>query len=305
MPKHQMRGVYVILCTPFDEDGEVDVESLHREVQFCVDSGVHGVVTPANASEFWTLSDNERKLVLRTVISEMAGRVPVVAGVTAGSAWTSVALAADAEEAGADAVMAMPPYGIPAPRAVVFDYYRRLSDSISIPIFIQNHEPPMGTRLAADLIARLVTELDRVEYIKEETYPPGRAMSAEFEKCGDALKGVMGGIGGRYIFDEYRRGACGTMPACAWADVWVRIWDSLEAGEEDAARETFNQLLPILNYEVMWGIPLYKEILKRRGVFRTNYLRSVMGNPLDEHDLRELDRLLEGISPLVTQAQPA
>jgi dihydrodipicolinate synthase/N-acetylneuraminate lyase len=301
----QMRGVYVILCTPFDDHGQVDFESLQSIVQFCIDAGVHGIVTTANASEFWTLSDDERKSIVREVVRIVDGAVTVVAAVTSGSAWTSAMLARDAQESGADALMAMPPMTGSVPLSAAYAYYQMLSNAVSIPIFIQNHEPPMGTKMPPDFVVRLIRELEHVDYVKEETFPPGRRLSAELEVGGDVIKGVMGGIGARHLFDEYRRGACGTMPACPWADLHVKIWNALENGDEETAREIHRCLLPVLNHESMLSVPLYKEILVRRGLARSDYVRSAFGNPLDEQDRRELDRMLDPLMPYIELAIPA
>ncbi len=298
----QMRGVYVILCTPFDERGAFDEESLRREIRFCLDAGVHGVVGPANASEFWTLTDEERRRFARIMVEEVAGRVPTVVGVTAGSAQAAVELARHAQEIGASAVMAMPPYARPVPATVIWEYYRALSEAVTIPIFIQNHDAPLGTRLEPEFLARLVDEIDHAWYVKEETLPPGRAISALLERAGPRLQGVMGGIGGRYLLDEYRRGACGTMPACQAADVHVQIWHALEQGDERTARNLHARLLPLLNYEALHGVAMYKEVLRRRGVIRSNYVRAAAGNPLDVLDLRELDALLADLAPLLRVA---
>lgn len=295
----QLRGVYVILCTPFDDRGALDEDSLRREVRFCIAAGVHGLVGPANASEFWTLTDEERRRFAQIVIEEAGGRVPVVVGVTAGSAQAAVSLARDAEERGARAVMAMPPYARPVPAGVVFDYYRALAEAVTIPIFIQNHDAPLGTRMEPDFLVRIVEEIEHEWYVKEETLPPGRAISALLERAGARLRGVMGGIGSRYLIEEYRRGACGTMPACQVADVHVQVWEALESGDERAARDLHCQLLPLLNYEALHGVALYKAVLCRRGVFRTDYTRSAAGNPLDAQDRRELDRILADLEPLL------
>ena len=61
------RGVFAIPPTPFSEDGALDEESLRRTVQFCLSAGVHGLVTPVNASEFTALTDDERRRVVRTI----------------------------------------------------------------------------------------------------------------------------------------------------------------------------------------------------------------------------------------------
>jgi 4-hydroxy-tetrahydrodipicolinate synthase len=201
-------------------------------------------------------------------------------------------------------VIAMPPHVRVAPPNAIFDYYRRLAEATEIPIFIQNHDAPAGTRMSPEFIARLVNDLPHVEYVKEETYPPGHAISAELRLCGPRLKGVMGGIAGRYLLDEYRRGACGTMPACEATDVHAQLWDALEAGEQRRARDVFNRLLPLLNFEAMYGGAVYKEVLRRRGVIRTNYLRSHAGNPLDPSDHEELTAILDDLRDLFKLAPP-
>src|SRR5687768_18494399 len=103
------RGVYTIPVTPFTETGELDEESLRREVRFCLECGAHGIVAPVNASEFYTLTDEERLRVVRIVAEENAGRVPFVAGCSAVSVQHAAMLAREARAAGASAVMAMPP----------------------------------------------------------------------------------------------------------------------------------------------------------------------------------------------------
>ena len=74
-----------------------------------------------------------------------------------------------------------------------------------------------------------------------------------------------GGVGGRYLLDEYRRGACGTMPACEVTDAHVAVWNALESGDQAESRRLFRELLPLLNIEAMYSFVVYKEVLYRRG----------------------------------------
>ena len=144
MADRQWRGIFTIPSTPFDDQGVLDVESLRREIDFCVEAGAHGIVSPVNASEFWTLSDDERKLVIRVVVEQTAGRIPVVAGAAGVSDQHAAMMAKYAQEVGADAVIAMPPYARPIPTSEIYAYYKAMSDAITIPIFIQNHDAPAG-----------------------------------------------------------------------------------------------------------------------------------------------------------------
>ncbi len=297
------RGVFTIPCTPFSETGALDLDSLRREIVFCLEAGAHGIVAPVNASEFWTLSDEERKMVARVIVQTVAGRVPTVIGVTGAAAPIAVELARHAEQSGADAVIALPPHARAASSKVIFDYFRALSEAVSIPIFVQNHDAPAGTRMAPEFIAQLVRELEHVDWIKEETFPAGHAIQAEIALCGPKLKGVMGGVAGRYLLDEYRRGSCGTMPACEVTDIHVQIWEALDSGDEQKARHLHQRLLPLLNYEAL--LPgVYKAVLKRRGIIACDYLRSEAGNPLDALDHQELSAIFDGMRDLFRLAPP-
>jgi dihydrodipicolinate synthase/N-acetylneuraminate lyase len=293
------RGIFVIVVTPFTESLELDEESLRREVRFCIEAGATGLVGPANASEFPTLSDDERKRWMEIVIHEAGGQIPVVAATTSGHALPAVELSLFAQRIGANGVMAMPPSILsPGPEGC-YQYFKALSDALDIPVCVQNYAGPAGTPMSSELLARMCRELENVRYLKEETLPEPRAISRTLAAAGDACEGVFGGQGGVYMIDEWRRGAHGNMPACQSTEVHVAIWDKLVAGDEAGARQIFNQLLPLINFERMHGVATYKEVLKRRGIFNTTASRAP-GKYLDEMDLKELDAILADVEGLFT-----
>lgn len=297
MPEQPWRGIFVIVVTPFTESLALDEKSLRKHVRFCVDAGAHGLVGPANASEFPTLSDEERKRWLEIVIDEAAGAIPVIAATTSGHALPAAALSKWAQEAGADGIMAMPPPILsPGPKGC-YDYYAAISNAIDIPIFVQNYGGPAGTPMPTEWLARMCQEIEWVQYLKEETLPEPRAISATLAAAGDACKGVFGGQGGIYLLDEYRRGSQGNMPAGQITDLHVAIWHKLEVGDEAGARTLFNRILPLLSFERMHGVATYKEVLYRRGIFATRASR-LPGKFLDDQDRAELDAILADIEPL-------
>jgi dihydrodipicolinate synthase/N-acetylneuraminate lyase len=297
------RGVFTIPCTPFSECGALDLESLEKEVEFCIQCGAHGIVAPVNASEFFTLSDDERKRVVETVVRATAGRIPVVAGVSAVSAEVGAMFTRHAADTGADALIAMPPYVRKASLEEIVGYYSAISDAALLPIFIQNFVAPVGTPMTASFMVRLLREVENIQYVKEETALAPHVMSELMREAGDSLRGVMGGMAGRYLLNEYDRGACGTMPACEITDVHVQLWEALESGDRTRAHDIYRRMLPLLNIEHMYGATIYKEVLRRRGVIRTATLRGGVG-PLDDVDLRELDTILEGMRDLFRVSPP-
>jgi 4-hydroxy-tetrahydrodipicolinate synthase len=298
------RGVYAIPVTPFTQDGDLDIRSLRRCVEFCVVAGAGGIVAPVNASEFFTLTESERKNVVETVVEQANGRVPVVAGVSGSSTQVAVELAAHAGTAGADSVMAMPPF-VRHPNAdEIVEFYAAVAKAAGVPVWIQDYVAPMGTPMAPALLARLLREIPGVEYLKEETSLAPQVMTEVRDLAGDALKGMMGGMAGRYLLDEYARGACGTMPACEAADAHVAVWNALERGDQAESRRLFRELLPLLNIEAMYSFVVYKEVLYRRGIIACPKSRAPGAPTLDAAASRELDLILQDLAPLLTATLP-
>jgi len=291
------RGIFPIVVTPFTKTYELDEPGLRKVVRFCIDAGAKGLVGPANASEFSTLSDDERKRWIEIVIHEAGGQVPVIASITCGHFVPAVELGRFAQKAGAACVMSMPPHVLHPDAEGCYEYYAALSKALDIPIMIQNYIGPIGTPMSPQLMARMCKELPHVEYIKEETVPSSRAVSATIAAAGSACKGVFGGQAGAYLLDEYRRGAVGNMPACQTTDMLQAVWDLLDAGKEAEARQMFNRVLPLINYERMYGVAVYKEVLYRRGVINNTVARAP-GRNLDDADRAEVDAILADVSAL-------
>lgn len=293
------RGVYAILVTPFDKQGNLDEASLRRCVDFCVDGGAHGIVTPVNASESTTLTDQERIQVTAITVEQTAKRLPVVIGVSGTSTRHSAYLAQEAAAIGADGLIAMPPYvrkGNPSDQEL-FDYYQAIAQASHLPIVVQDFVAPVGTPMSLGLLTRLFREIEEVVYLKEETALAGQKTTLLLEHAGDYIQGIMGGAAGRYLLDEHRRGGVGTMPACEVVDLHVQLWELLESGDADGARAFFTKLLPLLNIENLYSFAVYKEVLMRRGVIATTYSRMPGAGHLDRYDHLELDAILAQLAP--------
>ncbi|MGI5917759.1 MAG: dihydrodipicolinate synthase family protein [Anaerolineae bacterium] len=293
MAERSWRGCFAIPMTPFDEDDRIDVDVLADEIEFCVQAGAAGLVTPVMVSEFRLLSEEERRLMMRVPVEVAAGRVPVVANCAAVNTPLAVNYARYAMEVGADAVIAMPPYIHRPDFETVFAYYKAISDAVDVPVWVQNAGV---VALSADQIIRLCAEIEHVSWVKEEVAPSTHSISALLSKKSPHLAGVMGGAAGRYMIAEWARGAAGVVPACEFCDVVQRIWDLLDGGEPDAAGDLFERLMPALMLESLMGMAYAKEIMIRRGVFRNRRIRT-QSCPLDDEDMREIDRVWARLEP--------
>ena len=177
-----------------------------------------------------------------------------------------------AEELGADAVMVVPPTATPTSTEQVREYYRKISDAINVPIFIQDiGNAPVPPQLAVQ-IAR---EFENACYAKVET-PPSPPRVAEATRVGGNDLIVFGGAGGNFFVEELRRGAVGTMPGCAFPEVFRQVWDLFQDGKQEEAAELFDRYIPLLNLlgqGLGIALQLTKEVLRLRGVFKNSNMR--------------------------------
>ena len=161
--RHGWHGIFTIPQTPFTEDGALDEEGLRRQIDFCVDTGTHGIVYPVMVSEFWLLSDDERKRVVDVAVEQVDGRIPMIAGVAGVSTEVAVMFSRHAREAGADGAIALPPYVLKPGLDGLVDYYRQIAEAMGKPVFIQNFDPPLGSSLPPAFIRDLLLDIPNVQ----------------------------------------------------------------------------------------------------------------------------------------------
>ena len=289
------RGSFAIPMTPFDDQDRIDEDVLQAEIEFIIRCGGRGIVVPVLVSEFQALSEEERRLMIRLPVQAAAGKVTVVVNVAAVNTTVAVSLARFAQESGADAVIAMPPYGLRPDFEVTYQYYNAISDAIEMPVWIQNAGI---VSLSPDQIVRLCGEIENVGWVKEEVWPPPHSISTLLARHSPYIRGVMGGSAGRYMMTEHARGSKGVIHACEFTDLIQRVWDLLEAQELKEAGDLFEILLPSLDLEGLMGMAYAKEIMVRRGVFKNARMR-MESRPLDHSDFHEIDRTWERISPFL------
>ena len=276
------RGIFPIVVTPFTKGYELDEPGLRKVVRFCIDAGARGLVGPANASEYFTLSDDERRRWIEIVAGENSKQIPFIVSITSGHSIPALALGKYAQQLGADCVMSIPPYVVKPDATGCFSYYKTLANKLEIPIMVQNCSEPIGVVMSPNLLGRLCREIDRVEYIKEETAPSTHKISADISEAGKDCKGVYGGNGGIHLVEEYIRGVIGNMPGCQTTDILQTVWDMLEAGDNESARGVMQKMLPLINMEHQLDLPIYKEILCRRGVFKNRICRASPENSTNQ-----------------------
>lgn len=160
-------GSYVALMTPF-RNGIVDEEALRRMVNWQIEQGTQGLVPMGTTGESPTVTQVEHELVIRIVLEETAGRIPVVAGAGSNNPLESVHYAQVAQNLGADAILCVAGYYNRPSQEGLYQHFHYLHEHTDIPIIIYNIPPRAVVDIKADTMARLA-QLPRVIGVKDAT----------------------------------------------------------------------------------------------------------------------------------------
>src|SRR3954469_10135411 len=274
----RFKGVFPVVPTTFDDGGELDLDSQRRCLDFMIDAGSNGLCILANFSEQFVLSDDEREVLTDVALKHVAGRVPVIVTtshfstrvcVTPPLFTTRVAAGRGrrAKAAGAAMVMTMPPYHgatIRAPELAIYDFFRRISDAIDLPIMIQD-APVSGTPLSAAFLVRMAQEIPNVRYFKIEVPQAATKLRQMIELGGEALEGPWDGEEAITLFPDLDAGATGSMTGGGYPDGVREIFDAYQAGRREEAAAAYQRWLPLINYENRQCGLLAAKILMKEG----------------------------------------
>ena len=263
------RGVFPVVPSTFFDNGELDLQSQRRCVDFMIDAGSNGLCILANFSEQFVLSDAERELLTRTMLEHVAGRVPVIVTTTHFSSRVCAERSRQAQVLGAAMVMVMPPYHgatfrVPEPQ--IHSFYQTVSDAIDVPIMIQD-APASGTVLSAAFLARMAQEIEQVSYFKIETAGAASKLRELIRLGGDAIEGPWDGEEAITLMPDLDAGATGAMTGGGFPDGIRKIVDAYAAGRRQEAAQAYQEWLPLINYENrQCGLLAAKALMKEGGV---------------------------------------
>ena len=298
--EHDMRlsGTLPVLATPFSLDDMVDLGGLGRIVRYAIAAGADGIVYPGVASEFDFLCQDERNAALEVVAREVDGRIPIVVGASASTAGEAADLASAGAARGVIAAMVMAPAALGQALSDLVPFFDTVAETSGLPLVLQNAPPPVGSGLPVETILDVAAKVPAIRWIKEETLPSGQRITRLLDNAPSHLAGVIGGAGGRYMIDEFNRGAAGTMPACELTEVHAAILRAHRSGERTVAREIFNRVLPLLSFQAVFRMAMTKAVLAARDLIANERVRA-QGPALDTQDRSELAVMLEDVRDLL------
>jgi 2-keto-3-deoxy-L-arabinonate dehydratase len=294
------RGVFPVVPTIFHNDGTLDLAGQSRAVDFMIDAGSHGLCILANFSEQFSLSDEERTLLMRTVLEHVAGRVPVIVTTTHFASRICAQRSREAQDAGAAMVMVMPPYHgatVRVGEAAIHEFFRTVAAGLSIPIMIQD-APVAGTPLSPAFLARLARDIANIRYFKIETAGVASKLRALIEEGGSAIEGPWDGEEAITLMADLDAGATGAMTGGGYPDGIRQIIDPFLAGRRADAMAAYQRWLPLINYENrQCGLSAAKALMCEGGVIASEAVRQPLQplHPETRAGLIELARALDAL----------
>lgn len=290
-------GVYVIAVTPFAEDGSLDLASTDRMVDFYLERGATGLTVLGVMGEAPKLTAEESRIFVRRVLARVAGRVPVVAGVSAPGFAPMRELADSVMSDGAAGVMVAPPGNLRTDDQI-YAYYEMVAETLGAdtPFVLQDYPLVTGVQIAPSVILRIIKALPSCVMVKHEDWP-GLAKIAALRAASDRGESrrvsILVGNGAMFLPEELSRGADGAMTGFAYPEMMVEVWKAHAAGHVERAHDLFDAYLPLARYEQQPGIGLSvrKYTLAKRGAIASATLRKP-GGKLSAADIADVERLI-------------
>jgi 4-hydroxy-tetrahydrodipicolinate synthase len=292
MPMTEIRGLLTAMATPFDEEGAVDDAAVRHLASFCVENGSHGIVVAGSTGEAATLDDAEHIGVLRSVVDEIGDQAVVACGTGTNDTRHSIELTKAAADAGAEAALVVTPYYNKPNRAGIVAHFEAIAEAVpDLPLIAYNIPSRVIVNVSTEELAELA-KIDTVVAVKQanndELGPiDGMAVLAGNDEI--FLKTLELGLAG------------GIQVASQLVGPQMReIWDAVEAGNIERAREVDATLHPLYDALAVTTNPMpIKAALEMAGIIPSGTLRLPMVE-LDDAQRGVVKTALERVGVTVT-----
>ncbi|MDI9391254.1 MAG: 4-hydroxy-tetrahydrodipicolinate synthase [Synergistota bacterium] len=291
------RGILPAMVTPLNDREEVNEKALRSLVDFLVDSGVHGIFVVGSQGEAYALSQDEKKKVMETAVEQTAKRVPVYAGTGAVTTSEAVELTQMAEKIGVDAVSVITPYFLSPSQEELYEHYKTIANSTSLPILLYNNPGKTGGVNISIGLAERLSQIENIVGIKDS--------SGDMTLTGEYIRKTKGKgfsvLAGRdtLILSTLLYGGSGAISATANVapKIAVDIYEYFVKGNIEKAKEAQFALAPLrVAFELGTFPVVIKEALKLIGIDAGPAKSPVKG--LSDVKRRELKEILKGMGLL-------
>lgn len=162
------KGIIPAMITPLKNDESVNLDALAHHIEYLISNGVHGIFVCGTTGEFYALSLEEKREIIRTAKDVVKGRVPLYAGTGGITTSECIALTQMAEDEGVDAVSVLTPMFISPSADDLYEHYALIAKNTSLPIILYNNVPRTGVNIPVSLVAKL-SKIENIIGIKDSS----------------------------------------------------------------------------------------------------------------------------------------
>lgn len=241
------RGVFPAVPTQFHDDFSLDIDGTLRHIDILLDAGVHGLVMLGTVGENCSIEFHEKVELLKAVASHVNKRVPVLTGVAEYTTSLACRLAEAAQGAGVDGLMVMPAMVYKSDRRETITHFRTVAKATDLPIMVYNNPVTYGVDITPEMFAEMADEPKFVA-IKESSGDV-RRFTDIVNLCGDRYI-LFCGIDD-LVLESVAAGAVGWVGGLinAFPEEGMLLWNLLERGEFEKAREIYRWFMPLLHFD--------------------------------------------------------
>jgi dihydrodipicolinate synthase/N-acetylneuraminate lyase len=284
----QIDGIVPVIPTPFHPDQEIDWAALRSLLDFAACAEVNAVCLPAYASEFYKLTETERREAVLLAIDHLKGRIPVIAQVNYPATLQAARSVREAQKDGASAVCCAVPRTFSLDEGALSKHFDRILQAIDIPLIIQDFNPG-GSSVSAHFVADLHRAHPHFRYVKLEEPLMSEKVQAILQETSGTV-GVLEGWGGMFMLELIPSGICGVMSGLGISDILARVFRLAQGGDTAQAYQLFQGVLPQIVFSLQ-NLELYhhaeKLLLEARGIISGSIVRQV-SRSLHENDAKHI-----------------
>ncbi|MEZ5913614.1 MAG: 4-hydroxy-tetrahydrodipicolinate synthase [Paracoccaceae bacterium] len=236
------KGSLVALVTPF-KNGDVDLDTLKKLVDWHVAEGTNGLVPVGTTGESPTLSHDEHERVVEAVVKAAAGRIPVIAGAGSNNTAEGIRLIQHAERVGADAALVVTPYYNKPTQAGLYEHFRAMHDACNLPIIIYNIPPRSVVDMTPETMGELA-KLPRIVGVKDATADLSRVPKQRIT-CGKDFIQLSGEDATALGFNAHGGMGCISVTANVAPRLCAEFQAATLAGDFGRALELQDRLMPL------------------------------------------------------------
>jgi 4-hydroxy-tetrahydrodipicolinate synthase len=242
-------GVMPAVTTKFTSDDKLDLNMFEVNIKAQLDAGVSGIILGGTLGEASTLTDNEKRVLVKKTVEIVEGKVPVIINIAEQSTKGAIEAARKAKEDGASGLMMLPPMRYKADDRETVTYFKKTANSTDLPIMIYNNPVDYGIEVTLDMFDELLRDCPNIQAVKESTRDISNITRIK-NRFGDRLA-ILSGVD-TLALESTLMGANGWVAGlvCAFPAETVAVFNLAKAGRTNEAIAIYRWFLPLLELDI-------------------------------------------------------